>query len=104
MPGLWRVGVRPRSRSQDASLFACICRETHQGSQRQSQSGRYFGADSVCDLIQRSPDPLRRINLLKPAERLGQREQAAAYLVDAPFEESAQQLLLFEAREPYETG
>lgn len=28
---------------------------------------------------------LRRIDLLKLAERLGQREPAAAYLVDAPF-------------------
>jgi hypothetical protein len=32
-------------------------------------------------------DALRRIDLLKLAERLGQHEQAAAYLVDAPFEE-----------------
>jgi hypothetical protein len=49
-------------------------------------------------------DTLRRIDLLKLAERLGQREQAAAYLVNAPFEEGVQQLLLFDAREPYETG
>ena len=49
-------------------------------------------------------DALRRIDLLKLVERLGQREWAAGYLVDAPFEEGAQQLLLFEAREPYETG
>lgn len=41
-------------------------------------------------------DTLRRIDLLKLAARLGQRVQAAAYLVDAPFEEGAQQLLLFE--------
>lgn len=40
-------------------------------------------------------DALRRIDMLKLAERLGQREQAAAYLVDAPFEEGAQQFLLF---------
>jgi hypothetical protein len=49
-------------------------------------------------------DALRRIDLLKLAERLGQRQQAAAYLVDARFEEGAQQLLLFKAAEPYETG
>ncbi len=49
-------------------------------------------------------DALRRIDLLKLAERLGQREQAAAYLVDASFEQGAQRLLLFDAREPYETG
>ncbi|MEI2689055.1 MAG: hypothetical protein V9H69_04820 [Anaerolineae bacterium] len=48
-------------------------------------------------------DALRRIDLLKLAERLGQRQQAAAYLVDAPFEQGAQQLLLFKAAEPYET-
>ena len=47
---------------------------------------------------------LRRIDLLKLAARLGQRVQAAAYLVDAPFEEGAPQLLLFENREPYELG
>ncbi len=46
-------------------------------------------------------DALRRIDLLKLAERLGQRAQAAAYLVDAPFEEGAQQLLLFEEKESY---
>lgn len=40
-------------------------------------------------------DALRRIDLLKLAERLGQHEQAAAYLVDAPFGEGAQQFLLF---------
>ena len=37
-------------------------------------------------------------DLLKLAERLGQREQAAVYLVDAPFERGGQQLLLFEAK------
>jgi hypothetical protein len=63
--------------------------------------GRHFDADSVRDLIQRPDDALRRIDLLKLAEPLGQREQAAAYLVDAPFEEGAQQLLLFEEKEPY---
>jgi SAM-dependent methyltransferase len=47
-------------------------------------------------------DALRRIDLIRLAERLGQRERAAAYLVDAPFERGAQQLLLFEATEPYE--
>lgn len=47
-------------------------------------------------------DVLRRIDLLKLAERLGQRERATAYLIDAPFEQSAQQLLLFEAAETYE--
>lgn len=47
---------------------------------------------------------LRRIDLLKLAERLGQREQAAAYLVDAPFKEGAQQLLFFDARESHEMG
>ncbi len=46
-------------------------------------------------------DALRRIDLLKLAERQGQREQAAAYLVDAPFEEGAQQLLLFDDKETY---
>lgn len=44
---------------------------------------------------------LRRIDLLKLAERLGQRERAAAYLVDAPFEKGAQQLLLFDEKEEY---
>ncbi|HSN74499.1 MAG TPA: N-6 DNA methylase [Anaerolineae bacterium] len=46
-------------------------------------------------------DVLRRIDLLKLAERLGQRERAAAYLVDAPFEQGAQQLLLFEEKEAH---
>ncbi len=49
-----------------------------------------------------SIDALRRIDLLKLAERLGQREWAAALLVDAPFEEGTQQLLLFDASEPCE--
>jgi hypothetical protein len=49
-------------------------------------------------------DALRRIDLLKLAERLGQRERAAAYLVDAPFEQGAQQLLLFEAKREYQAG
>jgi hypothetical protein len=43
-------------------------------------------------------------DLLELAERLGQRQQVDAYLVDAPFEEGVQQLLLFENREPYELG
>jgi hypothetical protein len=46
---------------------------------------------------------LRRIDLLKLAERLGQRNQVAAYLVDAPFEEGVQQVL-FDNRAPYELG
>lgn len=49
-------------------------------------------------------DAPRRLDLLKLAERLGQRERAAAYLVDAPFEQGAQQLLLFDVHEPYEMG
>lgn len=48
-------------------------------------------------------DALRRIDLLKLAERLGQREQAAVYLAGAPFEQGAQQMLLFEKREFYDT-
>lgn len=47
-------------------------------------------------------DVLRRIDLMMLAERLGQREQAAAYLVEAPFEQGAQQLLLFEGKEVYQ--
>lgn len=85
MPGLRRAGVRPISRSEDSGLFVRVCRETCQGSQRKGQSGRYVGADSVHGLIERSSNVLRRIDLLKLAERLGQREPAAAYLVDAPF-------------------
>lgn len=46
----------------------------------------------------------RGYRALKLAERLDQSERAAAYLIDAPFEEAAQQLLLFDAREPYEAG
>ena len=51
-----------------------------------------------------SGDVLRRIDLLKLVKRLGQRKQAATHLMDAPFEEGAQQLLLFDARGPCETG
>lgn len=40
-----------------------------------------------------------RCDLLKLAERPGQREPAAACLVDAPFEQGVQQLLLFEEKE-----
>jgi hypothetical protein len=49
--------------------------------------GRHVDADSVGDLIQRPDDAQRRIDLLKLAERLGLNERAAAYLVDAPFEQ-----------------
>lgn len=49
-------------------------------------------------------EALRRVDLLKLADRLGQRERAAGCLVDAPFEQGAQQLLLFDAREPCEIG
>jgi hypothetical protein len=38
-------------------------------------------------LIQRPDDALRRIDLLKLAERLDLNERAAAYLVEAPFEQ-----------------
>jgi hypothetical protein len=49
-------------------------------------------------------EALRRIDLLKLAEHLGQRTRAATHLVDAPFEQGAQQLLLFDVHEPYEMG
>jgi hypothetical protein len=44
---------------------------------------------------------LHRIDLLELAERLGQSQIVAAYLVDAPFEQGAQQLLIFDEKEAY---
>lgn len=41
-------------------------------------------------------DVLRRIDLKKLAERLGLQEYATQYLINAPFEDGAQQLLVFE--------
>ena len=49
-------------------------------------------------------DALRRIDLKKVAERLGQRQRAEDYLTNAPFENGAQQMLLFERRPKYRTS
>jgi len=49
-------------------------------------------------------DVLRRVDLKKLAERLGKAEEASRYLVDATYEEGAQQLLLFEKGPGYRTN
>ena len=49
-------------------------------------------------------DVLRRVDLKKLAERLGKMEGASRYLVDATYEEGAQQLLLFEKGPEYRTN
>ncbi len=84
----------PCQSRQEAEFFASLLNA--ETGQRFLRSLIFFDSKRAITI-----DTLRRIDLLKLAERLGQRKQAAAYLVDAPFEKGAQQMLLFDEQETY---
>lgn len=87
----------PCDREDEARLFAQLLNSDT--SMRYLHSLTFFDSKRAVTI-----DVLRRVDFKKLAERLGKVDEASRYLVDATYEEGAQQLLLFEKGPEYRTN
>lgn len=84
----------PCESQDEAEFFACLLNS--ETAMRFLHSLVFFDSKRPITI-----DTLKRIDLIKLAEHLGQRQRAEDYLMNAPYEEGAQKMFVFERQQRY---